>query len=142
MVQRTVGKLAFADPFVMDVVVEDGTMAVTARLGHQFMADFFGTSPSAYESLLSDPACRAEAAGLAKDLTVLLAQYCGLMTGEDSGALSAVLRWARLLHAFTLSSKDGPLIVEDLPGQLSAAEAGQLLERSAGKGAQSRHRPQ
>lgn len=115
-------------------------MAVTARLGHQFMADFFGgwctrgprsggvawgsdavrvlvqqpvladarparppacagTSPSAYESLLSDPACRAEAAGLAKDLTVLLAQYCGLMTGEDSGALSAVLRWARLLHA-------------------------------------------
>uniref|UniRef100_A0A1D1ZNS7 RecQ-mediated genome instability protein 1 n=1 Tax=Auxenochlorella protothecoides TaxID=3075 RepID=A0A1D1ZNS7_AUXPR len=129
MVQRTVGKLAFADPvsgeeqFVMDVVVEDGTMAVTARLGHQFMADFFGTSPSAYESLLSDPACRAEAAGLAKDLTVLLAQYCGLMT-------------------VTLSSKDGPLIVEDLPGQLSAAEAGQLLERSAGKGAQSRHRPQ
>ncbi|KAK2076412.1 hypothetical protein QBZ16_000937 [Prototheca wickerhamii] len=88
VIQRTVGRLQFQDAstkeerYGMDIVIEDGTAAVQARLGHQFLLDFFDMPPLEYRRRLASPEGRAAATGLAQGLTALLAQYCGLIQGE------------------------------------------------------------
>ncbi|KAI7842146.1 hypothetical protein COHA_004170 [Chlorella ohadii] len=85
------GKLGFTNPltgqpeYTMDLEVEDGSLLVPARLGAQFMREFFDVEPQEFQALLADPDRKLEGVELAKGLQQLLSSYSGLIEVELAG---------------------------------------------------------
>ncbi|PRW59034.1 recQ-mediated genome instability 1 [Chlorella sorokiniana] len=113
------GKLGFTNPrtgqpeYTMDLEIEDGSLLVPARLGAQFMREFFDVEPREFQALLADPARKLEGVELAKGLQKLLSSYSGLIEVE-------------------LEAPRQPLVVRNIGQELREDDVAALQRRTAG----------